>query len=335
MSITSIGDLAQSLQLRREMARLNGDLQRLSTELATGETTDLAGRVRGDFRALAGLERSLSSLAAFEVAVNEASLAAEAGQDILGRIAADAGTLSSSLILVQEATDAQLTASTGAAARQRFAAAVTGLNTNVAGRTLFAGQAFDRPALADAETVLADLATAVGPAATAADVLAAVDAYFAPGGAFESTSYLGSSTAADPVPLGDGSTTEPFRRATDPEIVEVLKGLATAALIDLNVLAAAPDERAALARTAGERLLTAEAGLVAARAELGVSQERIESARSRIGAERAAYEIARAEIREADPTETAMQLRQAEMQLQSLYVITGRLSGLSLTNYLR
>lgn len=335
MSFTTIGDLAQSFTLRRETARLNEHLQRLAGELATGETRDLIGEVRGDFRALAGLERSLTSLDAYEVSVKEAALAAEVGQDILGRIAVDAGTLSSSLLLVQESTDAQLTGSAAEDARQKFAAAVTGLNTNVAGRTLFAGQAFDRPALADSETILADLAAAVGPAANAADVLTAVDAFFAPGGAFETVSYLGSATAAGPVSLGDGSTADPFLEATAPEIVEVLKDLATAALIDLGVLSGAPEERATLARTAGERLLTAEASLVSVRADLGVSQERIEAARSRIGAERAAYELARSEIRAADPLETASQLRQIEDQLQSLYLVTGRLSNLSLVNFLR
>ncbi len=335
MSFTTLGDLAQSFQLRREIARLNEGLMRYSGELSTGEKSDLIGEVRGDFRALAGLERSLTSLDAYEVSVKEASLAAEVGQDILGRIASDASSLSSSLLLVQESTDAQLTGSAAADARQKFAAAVTGLNTNVAGRTLFAGQAFDRPALDDPETILADLMTAVGPATTAADVFTAVDAFFAPGGTYETVSYLGSATPADAVSLGDGSSADPFLGATTPEVVDVLKNLATAALIDLGVLNTAPAERAVLARSTGERLLTAEASLVSVRADLGVSQERIETARTRIASERESYEIARSEIRAADPLQAATQLQQLEGQLQSLYFITGRLSDLSLTNYLR
>ena len=335
MTITSIGDLAQSIQLRRETARLNQDLQRLTTEFSTGRKTDVHAAVGGDFRALSGLERSLSSLDAYEVSVNEAALASEVGQDILGRITSDANDLSAALLMVQESTDAQLTAAAGADARQKFAAAVTGLNTNVAGRSLFAGEAFDSPALADPETILADLFTAVGAAATEADVQTAVDAFFAPGGPFETVSYLGSAGPADPVALGDGSTAQAMLNARDSEIVEVLKNLATGALIDMGVLSTVPAERASLARTTGERLLTAQAGLVNARADLGVAQERIETAGSRISAERASYALAREEILSADPFETAAQLRDVEGQLQSLYLVTSRLSNLSLTNFLR
>lgn len=335
MTFSSVGDLARSFQLSRETARLNADLQRFAGEVASGRKEDLIGAVRGDFRALAGLERSLTSLDAHEVTVNESALAAEAGQDILGRIAADANDLSASLLLVQEATDAQLTASAAEDARQKFSSAVSGLNTIVAGRTLFAGQAFDGPALDASETILGDLAVAVAAETTAADVLTAIDTFFAPGGYFETTSYLGSANPANPVALGNGSTADPLRGATDPEIVEVLKDLATAAVIDLGVLAGIPEERAELARTAGERLVTSQAQLVGLRADLGVAQERIESARSRIGAERASYELARLEILQADPLESAAQLRQVEDQLQSLYIITGRIYNLSLANYLR
>lgn len=335
MSITSIGDLAQSFQLRRDVARLNSDLQRYAGELASGRKSDVTGAVGGDFRALAGLERSLSSLDAYETAAKEAALASSVGQDILGRIATDTSELSSALLIAQDSTSAQLTGAAGADARQKFAAAVTGLNTNVAGRTLFAGDAFDQPALVDSETILADLVAAVGPQTTAAGVLAAVDAWFAPGGGFDTTAYVGSTTPADPVELGDGSSADAFLQATDPEIVEVLKGLASAALIDLGVLAGAPDERASLARTSGERLLSANADLVTLRADLGVEEERIDAAQSRIAAERASYELARLDILSADPLESASKLRQAEDQLRSLYVITGRLADLSLTNYLR
>lgn len=335
MSITTIGDLAQSFQLRRETARLNSELQRLAGQLASGQKSDIVGAVAGDFRALSGIQRSLSSLDAYEVGAKEAALAAEVGQDILGRIANDSSEISASLILVQESTDAQLTGAAAADARQKFSAAINGLNTNVAGRTLFSGQAFDRPALVDAETILGNLVTAIGPQATAQDVLTAVDAWFAPGGGFETTAYVGSATPADRIEFGDGSSADPFLQATDPEIVETLKGLATAAIIDLGVLSSVPIERAALARAAGERLLSAGAELVSIRSDLGIAQERIDAARSRIASERSAFEFARVEILTADPLESASQLRQVEDQLQSLYVITGRLANLSLANYLR
>ena len=335
MSFNSIGDLAQAIQLRRETARLNSDLQRLAGQVASGQKADVIEAVRGDFRVLAGLEQSLTALDAFEVTVNEATLAAESGQAILDRIATDSIELSSSLLLVQEASDVQLTAAAAADARQVFASSVTGLNTIVAGRTLFAGQAFDGPALDDPETILADLNTALVAETTAAGVLTAIDTFFAPGGPFETTSYLGSADPADPVSLGNGMQADPFLSATDREIVEVLKSQATAAVMDLGILAGNPEERAELARTTGERLVTAESNLVVLRADLGAAEERIETARTRIGAERSSFELAKLEILQADPLDSVAQLRQAEGQLESLFLITGRLYNLTLANYLR
>ncbi len=97
MSLTTIGDLAQSFQMRRDTSRLNETLRRLAGELSSGQKSNLVDAVRGDFRALSGLERSLSPLDAYEVSVKEAALAAEVGQGILERIAFDTGELLSGI----------------------------------------------------------------------------------------------------------------------------------------------------------------------------------------------------------------------------------------------
>ena len=80
------------------------------------------------------------------------------------------------------------------------------LNTQVAGQSLFAGVATDRPALAPADAILADLDALTAGAATAADAIAAIDAYFSksPPGAFYTSGYPASGADLTAVQIGEG-----------------------------------------------------------------------------------------------------------------------------------
>ena len=180
MSFVSFGNLARSLQMRTDNARLTSDLSRLTGELASGKKARVGNGPVREVGPLAAIERSLATLQGHRVAVGEAALAARTTQDILGRIGDDTGALSSSLLLVQETGQSHLVDQAAADARQRFGATVSRLNATVAGRSLFAGTAYDRPALKDGEAILADLFAAVGAETTADGALAAVDAWFAP-----------------------------------------------------------------------------------------------------------------------------------------------------------
>ncbi len=196
MSFTTIGDLSQSFQLRRDNARLKGDLQRLTAELSSGRTTDIRAATRGDLRPLASLERSVSLLASFRTSNAEAALFTEVAQSALAGIESGAGTQSAAALLARtSAVPAQIDA-VGREGTQQFEAAVSRLNVQAAGRTVFAGLATDGPALLPASDILDALQTATAGATTAADVTATLDAWFAPGGAFDTAAYAGS---ADPL----------------------------------------------------------------------------------------------------------------------------------------
>ena len=65
------------------------------------------------------------------------------------------------------------------------------------------------------------------------------------------------------------------------------------------------------------------------------SQAQIDAAATRNTAEASALNIARAGIVTADPYDAATRLEDLQTRLQSLYLITSRLSRLSLTEYLR
>ncbi len=335
MSFLSIGDLAQNFQLQRDSSRINLEIRRLTTELSSGQKADIVGATGGDFGPLSGLERDLSALDANALSANEASLVGEAGNVALGRIKEDADELAATLLLTATTIQPAVVDNAAADARNRFEAAVSALNTEVAGRSVFAGQAYGTTPLPDADTILADLFAVVSVETTVPDALAAIDAWFAPGGDFETTVYRGSAEDASPVRLGQGDTAQPTVTALDSGITETLAALASAALLDDGLFAGQPELRREQSSASAERLLSAADELTNARARIGDAQGLIETAGTRIAAERTALELARAEILEVDRFEAAIELQAAELQLQTLYSITGRLSSLSLVNFLR
>lgn len=335
MSFHSVGDLAQSFQLRFHNARLKADIQTLARELASGRKDDLPRALRGDFSALTGLERGLSRLESFRVTASEAGFFAETQQRVLEQIQTDLQGLSGRLLLNANMANPDYVTSVGAEARAQFDAIVSRLNGSVAGRSLFAGAATDRPALADSATILADLTAAVAADATAADVIATVETWLAPGGGYDTVAYTGSLTALAPWPIGpDAFVTLDFD-AADVSVRGALKGVLLGALIDEGALAGDEAERRNLAIAAGEALLSGQVALLTDRARLGTAEETISRALAEIATESSALEVTRSALVAADPFETASRLQEAETQLSTLYAVTARTARLSLTEYLR
>ena len=73
--------------------------------------------------------------------------------------------------------------------------------------------------LADAETILSDVAAAAAGATSAADFVTAIDDwFFAPGGGFETSGYLGSPAGQTGIPIDETTRIGPLTAADAPEI---------------------------------------------------------------------------------------------------------------------
>jgi flagellar hook-associated protein 3 FlgL len=337
MTINSVSDLAQSLLLRRDNAKLRQELLTASRELATGTRADLVRRFNGDFGPLAGVETGIRKAEIYLDNLAEQSLRYGAAQAALETIRDSIAKTSGPLILVQETSDAGLVRAAGRDALARFGAVVSNLNSSAGGASLFSGVALDSPALASASTLLDAIEielTAAG-ATTATDVAAAVDTWFAAGGGFDTLGYLGGTAPGEGVPVSQGAIAEPLPTAADPVIRRMLSDFAKAALIGRGVLDGAPEEQARLARDAGLRLLSSDEGMVELQSEIGIQENRMATAETETRTRQQALEIARSELVGADPYDAATRLQTAEARLESLYAMTARLSALSLTDYLR
>jgi len=334
MSIQGIGDLAQSFQLRRDNARLQETFRTLADELSSGRRSDLGRTVAGDFGPLLGIERGLKALAAYETAATEAGLMADAAQSALGFVRDRAAAIAPALLLSEEDYQPVTVEAAAATAARGFEDAVSALNTRVGDRSVFAGVATDSPALADPETMLSEIETAIAGETTAAGVEAAVAAWFAPGGGFEINGYLGDTPALSGIPVSEGERVTLDVTAADDGVRDVLAGLAMGALLDRGLFAGNLEERARVSRAAGDNLLSADYAIIETRARVGVAEERIEAAKTRNAAETLGLELAQASIVDVDPFETASRMREVEVQLETLYTVTARMSRLNLTAFL-
>lgn len=332
----TLGDLSTGFLLSRQTFALKAEVQRRSTELASGRTADLSGTLRGDYRALGSLVRGLALAETERITIAEAQGFATAAQAALGLVQDQTEALSAVLLGVPQAPTLPTLARAGSAARQGFEAVVGALNQKTADRAIFAGDATDAAALSPVDAMLAEIEALVASETTAAGVVAAVEAWFGtPGAGFDLTGYTGSDTPLAPFRLGGGETAAFPVTAADPGLRDVLKGFALGALLDGQTLAGDAAERQALARAAADRTLTATDRVTDLRAGIGAREAAVEAASVRRETETAALELARSELTGADPFEAATRLETAQTQLETLFALTARISRLSLVDFLR
>ena len=335
MLLIGFGDLAQSNALRHHMSRTKANMARLSQELTTGQAADIPKFLSGDISPLASLDASRSRLDGYGAVTRELALFANGMQTSLGTVSAMALTAGNSLIAASgTATTIHVTAA-ATAAHSALKATFSVLNTRVGDRTLFSGLDSSNLAVSTADTMMDAVEAAITAAGATgvSSVETAIDDWFAAAGGYEGTVYLGADPLV-PVPVSAGETVAIDVTANDPALRATLKGLAMAALVDRGLFAGQPDMQRDLAQRAGEVLFAGESDRVHLIARLGGLQSQVDQAQTRNEAEAAALSMARTEMLEIDPYETATKLQDAESQLELIYSITARIARLSLADYL-
>ena len=335
MAIHSIGDLSASLLLRQRGAALRDELSQLGQELVTGRSARPDRRLQGDLGALAALAHRSATLAAHADVTAETQLLLSSTQASLDRLGAAADTAGKAL---RAASVAGLRGPVDIAAenaREAFGDAVAALNTSVAGRGLFSGTEPGATALAPAGGILAALNAATAGADTPEALAQAVRDWFADPAGLAAMAYGGGPRAQAGPRLDGGTTLPPAPTALAPEITATLAALATGALLAEGRLDGDPAARRTLAAFAADMLIDAEAGLVTLQARVGDAEARAEAALVRNRSEADALSVARSGLVGVDPYETASRIEDVRSRIETLYLITARLSRLSLAEYLR
>ncbi|MFN3723517.1 MAG: flagellar biosynthesis protein FlgL [Paracoccaceae bacterium] len=334
MTLVSFGDLAQSFLLKSQTARLKGEVGRLTQEFSSGRISDVGAELSGDLGRLASISRARSITQGYQSAAREASAHVATTQTALGSIAGSVQSLVPNLLTLSQQHTANSVLMTGEEARGRLDGVLATLNTTAGGRSLFAGQDVDAPAVVDASTILTALRGEVLGAETAQQTMDRISAWFDDPAGYRATAYRGG-PPLDQIAVSPTDQVWIGVTAQDPAILAMLKGLTMAAMIEESALLIPATETRHLARLSADALLAGQDAMTQLAARLGLSEARIDTAQSRNAVDLLAHEMAQADLVRSDPERAAIELEALQTNLETVYAITARLSRLSLTDFLR
>lgn len=335
MTVSTYGDLAATRIMQDRAAQTKRALSKYSLETTTGKTSNVRNHLGGDLDRLAEVQRGLDLLSTYSDTANVAAMRGTNAQAVLGSIHAEVGDLVGS-ILSSSTSETELNSKIlSQRANGAFGQVVSALNARSGGVSLFSGARTHSAALADAGSILASLKSALTGSASPADFIATVNDWFMnAGGGFDTVAYQGSQDSAPPAILDDDVTLDFETRADAVQFRKVLAGVAIAALAADSDFGFSAADQTELVRESGEMLLTAQDGVVVLQAEIGVYEERVAQIQTRQVSERTALELAKADLIGVDSYEAAIHLQSAQVQMETVYTLTARLSRLSLAEYL-
>jgi flagellar hook-associated protein 3 FlgL len=334
---TGYGDNARFFTFRQDNARLRESLDRLGSELSSGRKLDLPVALGVDMSNFSSISRNLRLNESFLMGLGNAATTASARQNTLDRLSAELDGFGAGLLSVVGTRQTSTLQQRLSDAPERFAAAVNAMNASIGDRFLFSGDTPDTPALEEPEIILDELRAIVNAAPDVATAIADLDAWFqTPGGGYDTVAAIGSETGGGDVYLGEDERLDAGVTVYDAGVRTALSGLAMAALVAEGIVPGVSDDaRFEMASAAANRMLQGESDLVSTRSRLGAAEGRIEAARVRAEATRTTLELEETRLTSADPYTTATEIEAVSLKLESLFLLTSRLSSLSLANYLR
>jgi flagellar hook-associated protein 3 FlgL len=334
MTAMSVGDLAQHFTSMRNGSLIKSELARLSDSLSSGKVADITRHLGGETAGLAGLEYSLTQLDAYAQTGSETQQYLAAQQTILTKVDDVRSATAARLLLVSDASTVAQVDEAAASAQSSFESVVRSLNTQIADRSVMGGANVANAPLASADQMLTDIQTAIGGALDAATIIATVDDWFDdPGGGFATMGYVGDTGPTQERRVSETRSVGLTARADNPAFVAVLKSTALAALAnDMPALDA--DTKRTLLQEAGADMFGAASDLVGVQARVGFAEAQVADALAENAAQQTGLGIARNDLISADPFDTASRLQQVQLQLETHYAVTARLSQLSLLRYI-
>lgn len=318
--------------MSRNVADLKNRADVVRTETVTGRHEDITAHTKGNVGQAHLLKKAVDDVAAYQENLTFAIGRASATQTSLDSITTDSSRISTSALAAAERDDFAVLRTSANEARAAITTIFAALNGSVGGRALFGGDVAEQFPLTSPEQLLTDIETIVGGAADAATAEALIDTYFNdPAGGFATNIYQGGAGTAPEVEIAPGLRIDVSAKANDQSIKDMLRGLVSLAVFENAGFADAQ----AFAQDGATRALESESSFIELRARIGIGETRLEVARSRYADEEAALTTLFNQQTARDPFEAASQLKLLESQLESSFLLTARLSQLSIANYLR
>jgi flagellar hook-associated protein 3 FlgL len=219
-------------------------------------------------------------------------------------------------------------------AEANLRSAMTAFGAQQGNRNLLSGAATNQSTFAGADVLLDDIRNIMQTAGNADQIEAAIETYFeSPTGGFQTRIYQGSDIDAPPVNIGNGQTLDMSVRGDNKAIRDSLRGMAVIATAKDAPLGDSQFRQVFLA--GASQAANGETGLIDTEGKLGIISETLAKTQQRNQAEQISLTTAFQSLVGRDQFEAASELKQLEVALESSYIITSRLSDLSLSNYLR
>ncbi|WFE75370.1 hypothetical protein [Roseinatronobacter sp. S2] len=334
MKPLALGDMARSHLLRQNSNSVKRQMTSLQHELISGQVNDKLRRTGGEAALLASLQRSMSMSKTNQTNAVTISTFLNAQQEALNRVSDITKDKAAYLIRPELfSTDDRLS---GAVDRADAALRdiTTLLNSSLGGKSIFAGRNSDSPALRDVDGMISSIVSIIPADADYQTIDQVVSDWFAPGGAFELEGYMGGPEKAEAISLGDGYNLRLDLTASDTAIRSILAELTKGAVLKQGLLSDQPDQQRLLLRNIGANLFSAASALQLTQEHLGIKQAYTEEARTEADASYTSSQIALNELLAVDEYDVASRLQDAMARLDKIYLMTARLSRLSLSEYL-
>jgi flagellar hook-associated protein 3 FlgL len=350
--IENVATIVAARRSQYDIMRLQSRLSTLNREVATGSKADISGELGSRTPLLIGLrdahartERYLQSNATLTMRLDAMQVALGAMQDAAGQLGWEA-------LAALGRSDHTSLRNVQISAAATLETVVRHLNTSVSGRFLFSGTLVEStPMVTGAApagvvgSVVADAATAAGGQIDVGDVaglIADLDAVFDdthanPAFRFSSAFYEGApASEADLAGQLDENTRITYGlKANDQAFRDLMQGL--------HMLSAVRSGDAVMTEAA--YIQFAEAGvaklqqglgrMIDLAARTGQNQARAADNLERLETARDLYNREIVELERRDPYEAATLIKALEQQLEASYMVTARLSQLSLVEFLR
>lgn len=336
MSLPTLGDARQHFLTARHNVQLKTSLAEKVAELSTGMASDLTAHVDGNRSRLAGIERSLERVDAFAASNSRMGQMLSTMQTVLEGVDSHRQSAADALLLTTAQATTQDLDLASDAAWNALDSTIGLMNTRLGDNALFGGIDTQGNPLAEADTMIADILPSLAGLSSSTDISAAIDDWFnTPNGGFEMLGYQGDDGPPASRAISDTQSVAISARADDQAMRATLSALVKGAIADDPALNLTTAERQNLQSEAGVALVSAANNLASMQASLGYVEADVDAARVHNQAQSSSLSIARNDIVTVDPFQTATELEQIQIQLETHYTLTARLSRLSLTEYLR
>jgi flagellar hook-associated protein 3 FlgL len=347
----NISTLAVHLQLNSSINRVQRALYDTQKELSSGRKADLMAMVAHGALEPISLRNMLAETEEFQSTATLAASRMDTMQRVMASMNSVVSNARAQALTGRDAVSRRYLQDMAAGAIEQLTSL---LNTQLGGRSLFAGIELDAKPIQDAETVngatgfspmqaIQQVIAANGPltdAASALNVVTGADGLDAVFGdthsnanmRFTGTFYNGATSGAVIARLDHGYEVDYGLRADNPAFRQALEGLYMLAAVPYGSV---PDDAyQAWQNEAVTRINAGFQGIIDAAGELGFKQAMVQEAADRHEAARTFLNNRVADIERADPYETAIRFSELQTQLESSFAITTRLANLTLTNFL-